>query len=551
MPEAERRHRDRARLGRDPGRHLPQPGRRRPARQQDRLGRPADPPADRDRRPEPERAVARPRTRRRRSRSSRRACSSGRSRSRRPSSGRSRASTSRPAGATRSGATSSTPTRWSRTSGPATRRATRRPSSTATSTRSCWPSSSGWRPDGEAGGPDGLVVPPGPGERPAPDPARRRSSGSSFRPARPDELPDCGRIWRDSINDYLRRSARPRSPTSSARSGGSTPTPGRPIPERFVVATRPAPDGRTRIVGLRRRRSSAARSGSCRCCSSDRRRRARGSAERSSSGSCPSPTIDGVTGDGRRQPPADLDGALRPVRDRAADAGPRPARRDPAAGGLPRPARRASSRSRSRRSRPGRPAGPGHRELAADRRTRSTASCSGPSIRRTIASCGPRAGRASCIAARTAPPSATAMPARSAGSGRSPSATPTLLEAVVGHLVGGGAGSRRAGDLGARRRAPPGPDAPRGRPADRRVPAAAVLGPPVRGLRALPADLARACSDRPTACRRRPSAGGPARPERGSLAPDVAPLVRACGRSRDASDRRSRRRSGSPPRSRS
>ena len=55
-----RRRRDRARLGRDPGRHVPQPGRRRPARQQDRLGGPADPPPDRHRRPEPERAVADP-----------------------------------------------------------------------------------------------------------------------------------------------------------------------------------------------------------------------------------------------------------------------------------------------------------------------------------------------------------------------------------------------------------------------------------------------------------------------------------------------------------
>ena len=60
----------------------------------------------------------------------------------------SRASTSRPAGATRSGATCCTPTRWSRTCGPATRPATRPRSSTATSTRSCRPSSSASRPAG-------------------------------------------------------------------------------------------------------------------------------------------------------------------------------------------------------------------------------------------------------------------------------------------------------------------------------------------------------------------------------------------------------------------
>ena len=90
-------------------------GRRRPARQQDRLRGAPDPRPDRHRRPEPERADRRPRTRRRRSGSSRPGSSSGRSRRRRPSCARSRASTSRPAGATRSGATSCTPTRWSRT----------------------------------------------------------------------------------------------------------------------------------------------------------------------------------------------------------------------------------------------------------------------------------------------------------------------------------------------------------------------------------------------------------------------------------------------------
>ena len=119
-----RRRRDRARLGRDPGRHVPLAGRRRPARQQDRLGGPADPPADGHRRPEPERALADPEQGDWRSRSSSRGCSSGRSRSRRRRSASSGASTSRPAGATRSGATSSTPTRWSRTSGRATRPAT-------------------------------------------------------------------------------------------------------------------------------------------------------------------------------------------------------------------------------------------------------------------------------------------------------------------------------------------------------------------------------------------------------------------------------------------
>ena len=51
-----RRHRDRAELGRDPRRHVPLAGRRRPACQQDRLRRPPHPSADQHRRPEPERA---------------------------------------------------------------------------------------------------------------------------------------------------------------------------------------------------------------------------------------------------------------------------------------------------------------------------------------------------------------------------------------------------------------------------------------------------------------------------------------------------------------
>ena len=59
-----RRHRDRAELGRDPGRHVPLPGGRRPARQQDRVGGPPDPPADRHRRPRARTSAARRRTRR-------------------------------------------------------------------------------------------------------------------------------------------------------------------------------------------------------------------------------------------------------------------------------------------------------------------------------------------------------------------------------------------------------------------------------------------------------------------------------------------------------
>ena len=53
-----RRRRRRDRRGRPEDRHLPRPGRRRPARQQDRQRRPDHASADRDRRPVPERALA-------------------------------------------------------------------------------------------------------------------------------------------------------------------------------------------------------------------------------------------------------------------------------------------------------------------------------------------------------------------------------------------------------------------------------------------------------------------------------------------------------------
>ena len=56
LPGGRGRRRDRAGLGRDPGGHLPVPGRRGPARQQDRFGGPPDAPPDGDRGPEPERA---------------------------------------------------------------------------------------------------------------------------------------------------------------------------------------------------------------------------------------------------------------------------------------------------------------------------------------------------------------------------------------------------------------------------------------------------------------------------------------------------------------
>ena len=216
------------------------PGRRRPARQQDRLGRPPDPPADGHRRPEPERAVADPEqgdrdqgpqgapARARRSRRRRRSCAS------------SGASTSRPAGATRSGATSCTRTRWSRTSGPTTRRATRRPSSTATSTRSCRPSSSGWRPAATRGRRRAVA---GASRRDG-HAAGRAQSRIAAPPGALDRPADCAAIWRESINDYIGPpEPAARSPTNSARSAACTRHAPRPTRTRFVVAER-RPAGR-------------------------------------------------------------------------------------------------------------------------------------------------------------------------------------------------------------------------------------------------------------------------------------------------------------------
>ncbi len=73
--------------------------------------------------------------------------------------------------------------------------------------------------------------------------------GTIFRPARPDEIPECGRIWRDSINDYIRPLGQPEIPDQLAGIGRLHDHTRSTDPERFIVAVRPGEDGE-RIVGF-------------------------------------------------------------------------------------------------------------------------------------------------------------------------------------------------------------------------------------------------------------------------------------------------------------
>ena len=131
-----RRGRGRARRGRHPRRHLPGLGRRRPARQQDRLGGAPHPRADRDRRPVPERALADPEQGDRDADAARPAARRGGAQAGRGGGRPSAASRSRPSGAARSAATRCTPRPGSRITAPTTRSATPSACSTAISTSS-------------------------------------------------------------------------------------------------------------------------------------------------------------------------------------------------------------------------------------------------------------------------------------------------------------------------------------------------------------------------------------------------------------------------------
>ena len=362
------------------------PGRRRPARQQDRLGRAADPPADGHRRPRARTSGRRPRTRRPRSRSSRRASSSGASRRRRPSCASSGASTSRPAGATRSGATSCIPYQMVKDH------------RTGVETSNTGAVLDGdldafmqaelerWRPARRPAA-SRLTTATGTGTRTRdrPTPADR---ATDLRPARPDELPACAPSGARRINDYIGRLNQPPIPDDlGRRSHPATSTCRRPT--RSGSSWR----GRMRRPGGERssaspRPSSAARSGSSRCCSSCRTSRASGSAGPSSSGSCPRPGRRPAPGHRDRQRPADLECALQP----ATGSCPRlpvlhligEVRRPEALPALP--AGRHATPFEAIAAGP--PDGAGPPRADRDRRGHRPASSSGSSTRRTTATCG-------------------------------------------------------------------------------------------------------------------------------------------------------------------
>jgi GNAT superfamily N-acetyltransferase len=81
---------------------------------------------------------------------------------------------------------------------------------------------------------------------------RRAADDVAYRPVRPDELPACADVWRDSINDYTRRLNQPDVPPETASLLRLYAHLQSTDPERFVVATI-APDqlgGDERVVGF-------------------------------------------------------------------------------------------------------------------------------------------------------------------------------------------------------------------------------------------------------------------------------------------------------------
>jgi GNAT superfamily N-acetyltransferase len=79
--------------------------------------------------------------------------------------------------------------------------------------------------------------------------------GTAFRPARPDDIPECGRIWREALNDYLRRLNQHEVAEELGPIGRLHAHTRMTDPERFVVATRATAAGEQgesveRVVGF-------------------------------------------------------------------------------------------------------------------------------------------------------------------------------------------------------------------------------------------------------------------------------------------------------------
>ena len=73
--------------------------------------------------------------------------------------------------------------------------------------------------------------------------------GVSLRPARAADLPECGAVWRESLNDYLGRLDQPAVPDELGPLGRLHAHTLATDPDRFVVATLAGPDGE-RVIGF-------------------------------------------------------------------------------------------------------------------------------------------------------------------------------------------------------------------------------------------------------------------------------------------------------------
>jgi GNAT superfamily N-acetyltransferase len=75
-------------------------------------------------------------------------------------------------------------------------------------------------------------------------------AGISFRPGRPDDLPACNRIWRESIDAYLLPMGLPPLPTDNPSLRRLHAHTLRTDPERFMVAERRGRGGQARVVAF-------------------------------------------------------------------------------------------------------------------------------------------------------------------------------------------------------------------------------------------------------------------------------------------------------------